>query len=383
MPSIGSAGQSAADRAKRSRAKADRLLRDAENHEKGAVGERSIGDILAQLPSDYWVLHDLNIPGSKANVDHLVVGPGGAIAIDAKAYGGSLRLNDGTLWRGKSPIRRECATALWESGEVSKWVGYPVQTVLAFVGTTLPTPVVELADVTACSSDALIGFLLGLPGRLDAAGVSAVARRAAELVRSPDRSVTQLTSRGIAQPATRDPMSSSGRRVVRKLVARFVPLTCAVAFLLFGVPALTKALTPASSRALSPIALSIADTSPTTTSVVTSTLPTSTSVVSSTALEVDAPPTVAFDCPVPGAGWVASLSSTQYVADSSGYHVWYRLTDANWSYWGLFKSGISAPPAIGYIAAGQTVNLLIKRDFIAPDSGTSSSVGLVSPSSSC
>ena len=34
-------------------------------------------------------LHDLAIPGTQANIDHLVIGPGGVMLIDSKQYGGS------------------------------------------------------------------------------------------------------------------------------------------------------------------------------------------------------------------------------------------------------------------------------------------------------
>jgi Nuclease-related domain len=46
--------------------------------EPGAVGERRTAGLLALLERQGWaVLHDLAIPGSAANIDHLVIGPGG------------------------------------------------------------------------------------------------------------------------------------------------------------------------------------------------------------------------------------------------------------------------------------------------------------------
>jgi hypothetical protein len=45
-----------------------------------------------------WVvLHDLAIPGSRTNLDHLVIGPGGVFVIDSKQY-------RRRLWHGRYPL---------------------------------------------------------------------------------------------------------------------------------------------------------------------------------------------------------------------------------------------------------------------------------------
>jgi hypothetical protein len=45
---------------------------------RGAAGERRTARLLGPLERRGWaVLHDLAIPGSEANIDHLVIGPGG------------------------------------------------------------------------------------------------------------------------------------------------------------------------------------------------------------------------------------------------------------------------------------------------------------------
>jgi Nuclease-related domain len=47
---------------------------------RGAVGERRTARLLAPLERRGWaVLHDLAIPGTQANIDHLVIGPGGVL----------------------------------------------------------------------------------------------------------------------------------------------------------------------------------------------------------------------------------------------------------------------------------------------------------------
>lgn len=66
----------------------------------GAVGEERVGARLDGLKSEaVRVLHDRRIPGSKANVDHLVVTSGGVWVIDAKRYRGrpELRVEGGLI----------------------------------------------------------------------------------------------------------------------------------------------------------------------------------------------------------------------------------------------------------------------------------------------
>ena len=52
---------------------------------RGAAGERRTARLLAPLERRGWaVLHDLAIPGTQANIDHLVIGPGGVLVIDTQ-----------------------------------------------------------------------------------------------------------------------------------------------------------------------------------------------------------------------------------------------------------------------------------------------------------
>jgi hypothetical protein len=63
--------------------------------DKGADGERALGASLDLLrPEGLGVLHDRRIPGSKANIDHIVIGPSGVFVIDAKRYTGKVERRD-------------------------------------------------------------------------------------------------------------------------------------------------------------------------------------------------------------------------------------------------------------------------------------------------
>ena len=51
------------------------------------------------------ILHDRRVPGSPANIDHLVIGPTGVFVVDAKNFSHQLSLNKGTLWTGRYPVK--------------------------------------------------------------------------------------------------------------------------------------------------------------------------------------------------------------------------------------------------------------------------------------
>ncbi len=64
----------------------------------GAEGERRTAEVLAHLESDgYRVLHDRRIPGSRGNIDHVVVGPTGVYVVETKSWSGAVRLRDGAI----------------------------------------------------------------------------------------------------------------------------------------------------------------------------------------------------------------------------------------------------------------------------------------------
>ena len=54
--------------------------------ESGAAGERRLATKLAELDGTVVALHDRSVPRSRANIDHIVVGPRGVFVIDAKRY---------------------------------------------------------------------------------------------------------------------------------------------------------------------------------------------------------------------------------------------------------------------------------------------------------
>lgn len=85
----------------------------------GAVGEQRTARALVDLGPGWTVLHDLRVPGSKANIDHVAVGPGGVWVIDSKNYRGRMTVRGtGLLVDGESVTGR-VRTTRWEASCVA------------------------------------------------------------------------------------------------------------------------------------------------------------------------------------------------------------------------------------------------------------------------
>lgn len=97
---------------------------------QGAAGEERVAQRLARLPQPPWtVLHDLPIGAKGANIDHLVIGPGGVYTINTKNLSGRIWVGGGTFMQNgqRRPYipaaSREAARA---GGCLSKAVGFEV-----------------------------------------------------------------------------------------------------------------------------------------------------------------------------------------------------------------------------------------------------------------
>ena len=74
---------------------------------KGASGEVRLSAFLAkELGDTAIVLHDRRVPGSRANIDHLVVSPSGIWVVDAKSYSGKVEfVAEGSVFRPTMRLR--------------------------------------------------------------------------------------------------------------------------------------------------------------------------------------------------------------------------------------------------------------------------------------
>jgi hypothetical protein len=108
----------------------------ARTWQRGAHGERHTARLLDRLTRDgYVVFHDLAVPGSPANVDHLVIGPSGVFVIDSKQWSGSVQQGtDGLAWHNHYPLDRALETVCWEAQIVGRLLGTRIHPLLCVHG---------------------------------------------------------------------------------------------------------------------------------------------------------------------------------------------------------------------------------------------------------
>jgi hypothetical protein len=114
---------------------------------KGARGEQKLAEAIAGLPA-VVALHDRRVPGTRGNIDHLVVAPAGLFVVDAKHYDGRLRIRDkGGLFHTDNRLYvggRDCSRL----ADSMAWQVKAVETLLTSVEVTMPvTPVLCFIDV--------------------------------------------------------------------------------------------------------------------------------------------------------------------------------------------------------------------------------------------
>jgi hypothetical protein len=97
----------------------------ARSWQRGAHGERRTAHLLDRLTHDgFVVFHDLAVPDSPANVDHLVIGPTGLFVIDSKQWTGSVQQGaDGLAWHNHYRLDRTLETVRWEADTISRLLG--------------------------------------------------------------------------------------------------------------------------------------------------------------------------------------------------------------------------------------------------------------------
>jgi Nuclease-related domain len=156
---------------------------DAVAWRRGAAGERRTARVLAVLERHEWVvLHDLAIPRSQANIDHLVIGPGGVFVIDSKQYRGRLQLDpSGGLWHGRYPLAPTLQAVSFEADQAAVVLpdpGLAVVPIVAVHGAQVPWGKVVVHGVPVVSARRLPSMLRQLPPVLGPEQVTALADEA-------------------------------------------------------------------------------------------------------------------------------------------------------------------------------------------------------------
>lgn len=93
-------------------------VRDPARWRRGAQAEMRTSSLLGALPSRGWkVWHDLPVPGSRANIDHLVVGRTGVWVVDTKSTLAVVRAGWRSVHLGDR--RLDVAPTRWETDVVA------------------------------------------------------------------------------------------------------------------------------------------------------------------------------------------------------------------------------------------------------------------------
>jgi Nuclease-related domain len=150
---------------------------------RGAAGERHTARLLAPLERHGWViLHDLAVPGSWANLDHLVIGPGGVFVIDSKQYRGRLQLDSaGRLWHGRSALAPTLRAVNFEADRAAQVLTDPnvvVRPIMAVHGAQVPWGKVLVNGVPVVPAKRLPSMLRELPAVLGPQRVTDLANQA-------------------------------------------------------------------------------------------------------------------------------------------------------------------------------------------------------------
>jgi hypothetical protein len=212
------AGESARAAAHTKRVKAEQLLRRAEAFERGADGEEATARALGALSAEGWrVFHDVRWPGrSQANIDHVLVGPGGVFVIDTKSWNGDIEVRSGQLRQdGKRRARHVIASsaAAMAIGELLPGLGHKlIHPVICFARAE---PVFGwCSDVMVCSTDNIVTFLTSRPRVLDETLMTDVSEVLAASLQAASKPVpaARATYAGDGAPAAPEPRRVSPPR---------------------------------------------------------------------------------------------------------------------------------------------------------------------------
>jgi len=91
-----------------------RLAAQEKRWATGARGEEMLAESLARRCPNVLLLHDRQMPGSRANIDHIAVAPSGVYVIDAKRYRGKIEVQTPLFGKPKLKIAGRDQTKLIE-----------------------------------------------------------------------------------------------------------------------------------------------------------------------------------------------------------------------------------------------------------------------------
>ena len=155
--------------------------RTTESWLKGSEGEVLTANALDHLPDSYVVFHDLRMPGSRANIDHVLIGPTGAFTIETKHFTSDVVIRWGRARHAGRSMNDVVDQATRQADAVREVLGCPVRALVCIQGAPVSVegwfrkPVVD--GVRFCSGPRLVPTVTRLGAVFDAAEVRDLASR--------------------------------------------------------------------------------------------------------------------------------------------------------------------------------------------------------------
>jgi len=162
-----------------------RSSRDTRAWRDGARGERATARLLRRLARHgYAVFHDIAIPGTPANADHVVIGPAGVVLIDSKRYTGRVWQGpDGRVWHNQYPMDRPLRSLRMECAAIAGLLGVPVRPLVCVHGARVDFAGLTTGDVEILPAGRLRAILTGAGHQPRGADVAALVAHAKTMLR--------------------------------------------------------------------------------------------------------------------------------------------------------------------------------------------------------
>jgi hypothetical protein len=427
----GNAGGSALAQASQRRATAERLVTEATWLERVASDERAMAVELAKLPETYTILHDLQVPGSKGNIDHVVIGPGGAFLIITRRHDEGVAFRDGQLFVGDTSMRPDLEAARQEATLLAQTLGVQIAPVLGLCGGPVPTSVPPVVDGVLVSAAehierAIVQHphtmmptpkiaeaaeralpLLHSPGTTPRVLMAAAARQAAKppvppmplaapsVATEPSPSAAARSTRSAAQQekrrdgASTNPIAKlfAGRTGGKKSAAFIVASIGSLCLVAFAVGSLVRVLWPSSDESSTPT-VTIVGSSTDLASTTTIFIDAASTVPGTTLPPVAAVPAPAVNftpaCPAAGSGWTLVPNWPGDLAGLAEYVVETQAADGTFQVYSGFTSiDTAAAAAITGQGPSVTVTVQIRARMADGSMSTGTPVALITPSTAC
>jgi hypothetical protein len=189
----------------------------------GASGELATARALEQLKIEgFVVLHDRRIPGSSANIDHIVIGPPGVAVVESKSYSGRLRVRGDDVYVGGyrktvqtvEEAKREAQAVAVALAHELEGRGLKVRPILCVHRADLPFFGASPQGVSIVDGRGLVRSLRKAQRRLSPEDVRTLARLANDRLRPASapapRIYKDLVPRSSELPASAQPEPSPG-----------------------------------------------------------------------------------------------------------------------------------------------------------------------------